>query len=103
MLVETVTETRVVVDWAEVARRLESEIMARMHNSYNEWKDDIGMRQMAVADAADGLRICELLSTGSADGVTDALWDMDTAPREEVIYWIAEIVDNHSDAMKQIW
>lgn len=103
MLVETVTETRIRVDWAAVAVELEPEIMKKMQVSLNYWDHDIGMRQMAVADAADGLRICELLSTGSVDGVNDALWKMDTAPREDVLYWIAEIVDNHSDAMKQIW
>lgn len=102
MIVETVTETRIVVDWAAVAVQLEAKVMKQMRDAYDHW-DEIGMRQMAVADAADGLRICELLSTGSADGVNDALWSMDTAPREEVIDWIAEIVDNHSDAMKQIW
>jgi hypothetical protein len=102
MILKTVNETHIVVDWAAVAVQLEAKVMARMRDSYDHW-DEIGMRQMVVADAGDGLRICELLSTGSVDGVTAALWHMDTAPREEVIHWIAEIVDNHSDAMKQIW
>ena len=101
MLVETVTETRIVVDWAAVAVELEAKVMARMQDSLNCWHNDIGMRQMVVGDAADGLRICEMLSTGSADGVNDALWDMDTAPREEIIYMIEEIVG--AEATKTIW
>lgn len=101
MIVETVTETRIVVDWAAVAAELEARVMARMHDSLDHWNDDIGMRQMAVADAADGLRVCELLSTGSVDGVTDALWSMDTAPREDVLYWIEEIAG--AEAVAQIW
>ena len=101
MLVETVTETRIVVDWAGVARLLEPKIMNKMRDGYDHWKGDIGMCQMVVADAAEGLRICELLSTGSADSVTDTLWHMDTAPREDVLYWIEEIAG--ADALAQIW
>ena len=101
MLVETVTETRIVVDWAAVAVELEARVMARMHDSINHWHNDIGMRALAVSDAGDGLGICELLATGSADGVNDALWDMDTAPREEVICWIEEIIG--AEATKTIW
>ena len=100
MLVETVTETRIVVDWAEVARRLEPMIMNKMRDAYDHW-DSVDMRQMVVMDAADGLRVCERLSTGSADGVTEALWEMDTAPREEVICMIEQIVG--SEAVKLIW
>ena len=101
MLVETVTETRIVVDWAAVAEQLEARVMARMHDSINHWHNDIGMRQLAVSDAGDGLRICELLSSGSVDGVNEALWEMDTAPREEVIRWIEEIVG--AEAVQLIW
>lgn len=101
MLVETVTETRIRVDWAAVAVQLEARVMARMHDSINHWHNDIGMRQMVVSDAADGLRICEMLATGSADGVNEALWDMDTAPREVVIYWIEEIIG--TEAVRLIW
>ena len=100
MLVETVTETRIVVDWAGVARLLEPKIMNKMRDAYDHW-DDIGMRQMVVADAADGLRICEMLSTGNVEGARDALWHMDTAPREDVLYWIEEIAG--ADALAQIW
>ena len=101
MLVETVTETRIVVDWAAVAVELEAKVMARMQDSLDHWRGDIGMCQMVVSDAADGLSICEMLSTGSADGVTDALWDMDTAPREEVILWIEGIAGEA--AVQLIW
>ena len=101
MLVETVTETRIVVDWAAVAEQLEARVMARMHDSINHWHNDIGMRALAVSDAGDGLGICEMLSTGSVDGVNDALWDMDTAPREEVICWIEDIVG--AEAVQLIW
>ena len=101
MLVETVTETRIVVDWAAVAVELEARVMARMHESLNHWNDDVGMRALTVADAGDGLRICELLATGSADGVNDALWNMDTAPREEIICWIEGIVG--AEAVRLIW
>ena len=101
MLVETVTETRIVVDWAAVAVQLEARVMARMHDSLDHWRGDIGMCQMVVSDAADGLHICEMLSSGSADGVNSALWNMDTAPREEVICWIEDIVG--SEALRLIW
>ena len=101
MLVETVTETRIVVDWAAVAVELEARVMARMHDSITHWHNDIGMRQMAVADAGDGLRICELLTENRVDDVPEALWGMDTAPREEVILWIEEIVG--AEALKLIW
>ena len=101
MIVETVTETRIVVDWAAVAVQLEGRVMARMQDSLNHWKGDIGMCQMVVSDAADGLGICELLSTGSADGVNKALWNMDTAPREDIICWIEGIVGE--EAVQLIW
>lgn len=100
MIVETVTETRIRVDWAEVARQLEPKIMKQMRDAYDHW-DDIGMRQMVVADAAAGLRICEYLAELRVDEVADALWDMDTAPREDVLYWIEEIAGE--EAVKQIW
>ena len=101
MIVQTVTETRIVVDWAAVAVELEARVMARMQESLTQWNDDIGMRQMAVADAAGGLNICELLSEHRVDDVADALWAMDTAPREDVLYWIEEIAG--TEAVKQIW
>ena len=88
MLVETVTETRIVVDWAAVAVQLEAKVMARMQESLTHGHNDIGMRQMAVADAAGGLVICELLSENRVDDVPEALWEMDTAPREDVLYYI---------------
>ena len=100
MLVETVTETRIVVDWAEVAKRLEPKIMKQMRDAYDHW-DSVDMRQMAVMDAADGLRICERMAEGNVEGVTDALWEMDTAPREDVLYWIEEIVG--AEALRLIW
>ena len=100
MLVETVTETRIVVDWAAVAVELEAKIMNKMHEALDHW-DDVGMRALTVSDAADGLGICELLSSGSADGVNEALWDMDTAPREDIICWIEDIVG--AEALKLIW
>ena len=101
MIVETVNQTRIVVDWTAVAVQLEARVMARMQDSLNHWKDDIGMRQMAVSDAAGGLGICELLSEHRVDSVPEALWEMDTAPREEVLYWIEEIAG--AEAVKLIW
>ena len=101
MIVETVTETRIVVDWAAVAVELEAKVMARMQESLTHWNDDIGMRQMAVSDAAGGLVICELLSENRVDDVPEALWEMDTAPREDVLYWIEEIVG--AEAVRLIW
>ena len=101
MLVETVTETRIVVDWAAVARELEPKIMQQMRDAYDHW-DDIDMRAMVVADAGDSMRIAKLLATDRVNQVRDALWDMDTAPREEVISMIADILNN-DDALRQIW
>ena len=101
MIVETVNQTRIVVDWAAVAVQLEARVMARMQDSLNHWKDDIGMRQMAVSDAAGGLVICELLSENRVDDVPEALWEMDTAPREDVLYWIEEIAG--AEAVRLIW
>ena len=101
MLVETVTETRVVVDWASVAAELEPMVMDRMRDSYDHW-DDIGMRAMVVADAADGLRVCEMLATGSSKGVNEYLWNMDTAPREEIVMMI-ESITGSAAAVNQLY
>ena len=101
MVVETVTETRVVVDWYAVAEALEPKIMQQMRDAYDHW-DDIEMRAMVVADAGDAMHVAELLATGRVEKVRDALWHMDTAPREELICMIESILDN-PDALGQIW
>ena len=100
MILKTVNETHIVVDWAAVAVELEAKVMKQMRDAYDHW-DEVNMRQMVVADAADGLRICELLSEHRVDSVPEALWKMDTAPREEVLYWIEEIAG--AEAVKLIW
>jgi hypothetical protein len=101
MVVETVTETRVVVDWCAVAAALEPKIMQRMRDAYDYW-NDIEMRAMVVADAGASMRVAELLATGRVDQVNEALWYMDTSPREELICMIESIVDNE-EAIRQIW
>ena len=101
MVVETVTETRVVVDWCAVAAALEPKIMQQMRDAYDRW-DDIGMRAMVVADAGAAMGVAELLATDRVDQVNEALWHMDTLPREELICMIESIVDNE-EAIRQIW
>ena len=83
------------IDWQAVAAKLEPMIMARMRDSYDHW-DEVSMRQMVVADAADGLRVCEMLATGSSKGVNDLLWNMDTAPREEIVMMIESITGSRA-------
>mgnify|MGYP000666367756 CR=1 FL=1 len=80
----TVVKTELDVDWYELGLAVESAVMAKMAKGLKTWADEIDMRAMTVSDAADGLRVAEELAFGRVKEAKNRLWDMDTAPREDV-------------------
>lgn len=81
------------VDWATLAQAVEDRVMNKLHDDLAHWgrAKDLSMRQMFVQDAADSLAVCELLLEGKWKPVEEKLWDMDTAARDCVYDFIAEV------------
>ena len=86
---EAVTVTYNVEDWAALALAVEKRVMAKLQKDLASWPDDLSMRSMIVADAADGMAVCESLYEGDWRDVEKKLWHMDTAPRD----WIWEYLE----------
>lgn len=84
-------KTVVNIDWAELSRAVEQRVMQKLKEDLDSWAEDIGMRSMFLQDAADGLKVCELLLAGEWKPVEDKIWDMDTAARDYVYDFIGEV------------
>lgn len=91
-VVTTKTVEVIQVDWPALAVKVEEDVMAKLYDDLEQWKDDISMRAMFLQDAADGLEVCILLSEGKWKKAEERLRDMDTASREYV--W--DFIDKHS-------
>ena len=93
MSIVTVTETKsYTVDWAALAKGVEKRVMQKLKGDLANWKKDLSMKQMFVQDCADSLAVCEaMLDKQSWSAVEEKLWDMDTAARDCVYEFIAEV------------
>jgi hypothetical protein len=85
MAMVTMRETKTaIVDWSELALAVERRVMAKLKQDLENWSDDLSMREMFVADAADGMAVCVLLAEGKWREAESKIWHMDTAPRDYV-------------------
>jgi hypothetical protein len=89
-----VTETKsYTVDWAALAESVEVRVMQKMKDDLAHWSGElceIGMREMFLRDAADGLAVCEaMLDKEMWSAVENKLRAMDTAARDCVYDMIA--------------
>ena len=87
MALVTMRETKTVtvdVDWAGLALAVERRVMAKLQQDLLNWPDDLSMREMFVADAADGMAVCVLLEQGRWREAESKIWHMDTAARDYV-------------------
>ena len=85
MALVTVRETKTaVVDWAALALAVERRVIEKLQQDLRRWPNDLSMREMLVADAADGMAICVLLEQGRWRLVQAKIWDMDTAARDYI-------------------
>lgn len=95
MTIVTVTETKsYTVDWAALAEGVEVRVMQKLKDDLAHWAgaEHLGMRQMFVQDCADSLTVCEaMLDKQTWSAVEEKLWDMDTAARDCVYDFIAEV------------
>ena len=76
------------VDWASLSMAVEAEVMDKLKYNLSTWQNDTAMKSMFLRDAADSLEVCTLLTQEKWFKAEERLWDMDTAPREYVFYWI---------------
>ena len=85
MALVTVRETKTaIVDWTELALAVERRVMAKLRQDLENWPDDLSMREMLIADAADGMAICVLLEQGRWREAEKKIWHMDTAARDYI-------------------
>jgi hypothetical protein len=85
MNIVTVTETQsYTVDWAALALAVERRVIAKLQQDLLNWPDDLSMREMLVADAADGMAVCVLVEQGKWREAESKLWHMDTAARDYI-------------------
>lgn len=87
------TETRVVhrIDWETLATGVESLVMAKMRDDLVSWAGQRDMISMALGDASDGIKVCELLAEGNWSKVDEKLWSMDTAARDHLYHFIEQM------------
>ena len=91
MIVQRKTVETLEVDWAALTDELEKQVMAKLADDLEAWKDDRSMRSMFLSDAGDGLDVCEVMLKGNWQKTEDRLWDMDTAARDHLYDWIDQI------------
>jgi hypothetical protein len=85
MALMTVRETKTaIVDWAALAAAVERRVMEKLKFDLEHWADDLSMREMFVADCADGMAVCVLLEQGKWREAEKKIWDMDTAARDYI-------------------
>ena len=85
MAMVTMRETKTaVVDWTELAAAVEWRVMQKLQRDLVNWPDDLSMREMFVADAADGMAVCVLLEQGKWREAESKIWHMDTAARDYI-------------------
>ena len=85
MALVTVRETKTaVVDWTELALAVERRVMEKLQRDLANWTDDLSMREMLVADCADGMAVCVLLEQGRWREAEKKIWHMDTAARDYI-------------------
>jgi hypothetical protein len=92
MSIVTITETQsYTVDWKILASQVERLVMDKLHDDLANWQNELSVRQMFVQDAADSLAVCELLLEGNWSKAENRIRDMDTAARDYVYDFIAEV------------
>ena len=85
MALMTVRKTKTaVVDWAALALAVERRVMEKLQRDLANWTDDLSMREMFVADCADGMAVCVLVEQGKWREAESKLWHMDTAARDYI-------------------
>ena len=82
----TVRETKTaVVDWTELALAVERRVMQKLQQDLLiNGEIDLSMREMFIADAANGVAVCMLLKQGKWREAEKKIWNMDTAPRDQL-------------------
>ena len=70
------------VEWGRLSQSVAKRVTNKLKEDLKHWKNDLGMMQMFVQDAADGLAVCETITNGKWRDIEERLWDMDTAARE---------------------
>lgn len=90
-IVKVYETTAFEVDWAALASEVEKRVMAKLQQDLANWSDDLSMREMFVGDAADSMKVCVLLEAGKWREAETKIWDMDTAARDYVYDFIAEV------------
>ena len=72
------------LEMINLANSVMPKVIKRLNEDVLHYAGDLAMTQMVVQDAADQLRILELLSDGDAAAARKKLYYMDTAPREDL-------------------
>ena len=72
------------LEMINLAKSVMPQVMQRLTEDMGHYAGDLDMTQMVVQDAADQLRILELLSDGDSAAALEKMYYMDTAPREEI-------------------
>jgi hypothetical protein len=80
----------VTINWILLADTVEQKVMSKLKEDLANWADDRGMRSMFLADASDGLEVCDLLAKGDWQKVENRLYNMDTAARDYLYEWIKQ-------------
>ena len=90
------------IKWDQIAGGVEHLVVKKLKEGLKTWKGDVGMRQMIVQDAADGLAVCEvMLEKQNWTDVEERLWEMDTAARDYVYEFIAVVAGK--DFFDTVW
>ena len=72
------------LEMINLANRVMPQVLERLQSDMSHYAGDLDMTQMVVQDAADQLRVLELLSHGEAADALEKMYYMDTEPREEM-------------------
>ena len=72
------------LDMINLANSVMPQVMQRLVEDTVHYAGDLEMTSMVVQDAADQLRVLELLSDGEAADALEKFSSMDTSPREDL-------------------
>jgi len=77
-----------------LAKELEEKIVREFRTDFAEERmgdDDIGYTAMLISDAGRMIEICRWIGWGEFDRARELLRDMDTLPRENMMYYIESV------------
>lgn len=82
------------IDYKALAAAIQTKIVSEFSTDHAEARmtdETVSYQAMLISDAGDMLNVCRYIAYGEINKAQNALWNMDTLPRENLMWYIEEI------------